>query len=130
MRVSRRCDGGFTLVEVLLAAAIAAILAVSVIGALNGIAEHLTRYREETQLAFLLQAVAGEIIGGGKPATTEGSFDSHPDYRWKFVAQPIAAAAEGQTGLPAPPVASKLQALTITVTAPSGRSTSGVLIAS
>ncbi len=121
---------GFTLIEVLLAAAIAALLAVSVIGALNGIAGHLTRYREETQLAFLLQAVAGEIVARGKPATTEGSFDSHPDYRWKLVAQPIAEAAEEQAGLAVPLGASKLQRLTITVTAPGGRTTSGVLIVS
>lgn len=126
--IARAGAGGFTLVEVLLAASVAAVIAVGILGALNGVTDHMDRYREETQLANLLQAVAGEILGRGRPAVTEGSFDTHPDYRWKLVEAPLSEAARNAAEPLPLPETSSLTRLVITVTSPSGRTTTGILV--
>lgn len=120
---------GFTLIEVLVATAVASIVTVSVLGALTGMASHLDRYREETQLAFLLQAVAGEMIGRGIPTDDHGYFDTHPGYKWRIEKSPFANSTNGASITEIPEVAA-LTVIRITVTSPSGRSTSASLIAS
>lgn len=126
--IARTDTTGFTLVEVLLAASVAAVIAVGVLGALHGVTDHMDRYREETQLANLLQAVAGEILGRGRPTVTEGTFDTHPDYRWKIVEAPLAKAARNAKNPLPLPETSSLTRLVVTVTAPSGRTTTGILV--
>lgn len=102
---------GFSLVEVLVALAITAIVSVSILGSISGMTAHITAYRDDTQLALLLEALAHDIALRGIPSATTGSFDTHPDYSWAITVSPM---KEQGRDLP-------FKEIVMTVTSPSSR---------
>ncbi len=111
-----RRRAGFSLIEVLVALAVTAVIAVGVLGALSGMASHLTRYREDTQLALLMKALAADIRLRGMPRVLGASFDTHPDYTWEVEELPL------DESLGDDPLRPRAREIRLTVTSPSGHS--------
>ncbi|HBW47029.1 TPA: hypothetical protein DEF17_03745 [bacterium] len=119
----KKSSAGFSLIEVLVALAIVAIVSVSIIGSTVGMSMHAERYQEDIQLSFLLKALAGDIFLRGLPASKSASFDTHPDYTWRIEIRPLRFGEfEGITA----PISKK--EVLMTVIAPSGRTVSATMV--
>lgn len=113
---------GFSLVEVLIAAAVMAVVAVGLGGGISGLLAHETSYHDRTQICLLARSLAGEIELNGIPERPDGEFESHPGYRWNVTHEPLREAA----GLEKEAL---LKEVTMTITSPTTASQSFRLLA-
>jgi hypothetical protein len=107
---------------VLVALAVLAVVSVTIVGALAAMTSRIDSDREDTQIAFLLRALSSDIRLRGVPSTPDGSFDTHPDYRWEIEVEPFRDAEE--TG----GVFAALKEIRLHVIAPSGRAQAARMI--
>jgi prepilin-type N-terminal cleavage/methylation domain-containing protein len=113
---------GFTLVEVLVALAVLAVVSVTIVGSLSAMTARIDGDREDTQIAFLLRALASDIRLRGIPSKADGSFDTHPDYKWGITVEPFRE-GENTGGL-----FDALKEIRLRVVAPSGRAQSARMV--